>query len=234
MVVPAVLGLLRMSHKGSAFFVLRHILHFNYNGLNPTWGHPASCLLWQSLRSRKLGADVCLSNDGHVWQVLSPHNTHPIFGFFKETPKFSLSQAGGWKRVAFLMERWMNSKEASRWGTSVENIEGASLEGLSFTHRLCTFGVLFPFAAEDLALSEVSLHLVTEENSWGLRDKQPPTPCLSRASTAEDEWETSLCSHLCPPHYSLILSAPSWGQPAASSRSLPPTFQNWAYPSGNI
>lgn len=43
--------------------------------------------------------------------------------------------------------------------------EGASLEGLSFTHRLCTFGVLFPFAAEDLALSKVSLHLVTEENS---------------------------------------------------------------------
>ena len=170
MVVPAVLGLLRMSHNGSAFFVLRHILHFNYNGLNPTWGHPASCLLWQSLRSRKLGADVCLSNDGHVWQVLSPHSTHPIFGFFKETPKLSLSQAGGWKReLLFLWKDEWIPKEASRWGSSVENREGASLEGLSFTHRLCTFGVLFPFAAKDLALSEVSLHLVTEENCWGLR-----------------------------------------------------------------
>jgi hypothetical protein len=34
---------------------------------------------------------------------------------------------------------------------------------------------------------------------------------------------TSLCSPLRPPHYFLIFSAPSWGQPA-SSPALPPTF----------
>ena len=168
---------------------------------------------------------------GRYWVPTIPT---PSLAFSKKPQSSPFPRQEVGRELLFLWKDEWIPKEASRWGTSVENIEGASLEGLSFTHRLCTFGVLFPFAAEDLALSEVSLHLVTEENSWGLRDKQPPTPCLSRASTAEDEWETSLCSHLCPPHYSLILPAPSWGQPAASSRSLPPTFQNWAYPSGNI
>lgn len=43
---------------------------------------------------------------------------------------------------------------------------------------------LFSLEAEDFALRKVSLRLVTEEISCGLRDKQLPTPCLSRASTA--------------------------------------------------